>query len=56
MPRSIQHGGNLARDAHTAGGILVELPLAGLGCDNFWHSISRFLVSGTEKQLLASSF
>ena len=47
VPRTIQHGRNLARDAHAARGILVELALTGLGYDYFWHSVSRFLVSGT---------
>ena len=44
VPGTIKHGGNLARDAHAARGILVELALAGLGYDYFWHSVSRFLV------------
>jgi hypothetical protein len=44
---TIQYGGNLAREAHTARGVLVELALTGLGYDYFWHSLSRFLVSGT---------
>jgi hypothetical protein len=56
VPRTIQYGGNLARDAHTASGILVELALTGLGDHNFWHSVSHFLVSGTVKQLLAISY
>jgi hypothetical protein len=47
MSRTIQHGGNLARDAHAASGIFVELSLTGLGYDYFWHSVSRFLASGT---------
>src|ERR1035437_1386256 len=47
VPRTVQYGRNLARDAHTASGILVELALPGLGYDNFWHSVSRFLDSGT---------
>jgi hypothetical protein len=47
MARTIQNGGNLARYAHAASGILVELAHAGLGYDDFWHSLSRFLVSGT---------
>jgi hypothetical protein len=49
MSRSIQHGRNLARDAHATSGILVELALTGLGCDNFWHSVSRFLFVGHGK-------
>ena len=40
---TIKHGGNLACGAHAARGILVELALAGLGYDNFWHFV--FLVS-----------
>jgi hypothetical protein len=56
VPWTIQYGGNLAREAHTARGVLVELALTGLGYDDFWHSLSRFLVSGTEEQLLAISF
>jgi hypothetical protein len=47
MARTIQNGGNLARNAHTASGILGELAHAGLGYDDFWHSLSHFLVSGT---------
>jgi hypothetical protein len=48
MSGSIQHGRNLARHAHTARGILVELTLTGLGYDGFWHSISHFLVRARE--------
>jgi hypothetical protein len=55
VSRTIQHGGNLARDAHAASGIFVELALTGLGYDNFGHSLSRFLISGTEVQLSAFS-
>ena len=43
---SVKHCRNLARDAHAARGILVELALAGLGCYYFWH-VSLFSVSGT---------
>jgi len=35
VSRTIQYGGNLARNAHAASGILVELALTGLGYDNF---------------------
>jgi len=35
VPRAIQYGRNLARNAHTASGILVELALTGLGYDYF---------------------
>jgi hypothetical protein len=35
VPRTIQHGGNLARGAYPASGILVELALTGLGYDYF---------------------
>ena len=45
---AIKHGRNLARNAHAARGILVELALTGLGYDYFRHLFSRFLVSGTE--------
>jgi hypothetical protein len=44
VPWTIENGGNLARDTDAAGGIFVELALAGFGYDNFWHSISRFLI------------
>jgi hypothetical protein len=40
VPGTIQHGGNLAGDTHTARGILVELALTGLGYDYFRHSFS----------------
>src|ERR1035437_1809786 len=39
---AIQNGRNLARDAHTASSIFGELAHAGLGYDNFRHSLSRF--------------
>ena len=49
---TIQHGRNLACDAHAARGVLVELALAGLGYDNFWHFVFSFLQrSGTESSL-----
>jgi hypothetical protein len=48
VPRTIQHGGNFARNAHTARSVFVELALTGLGYDYFRHSVSRFLVSGTD--------
>ena len=44
---------DLAGGTHAARGILVELALAGLGCNYFRHLISRFF-SGTVKA--ASSF
>jgi hypothetical protein len=46
MTGTIKHGRNLARDAHAASGILVELALTGPGYDYFWHSVSRFLLFG----------
>ncbi len=48
VPGTIQHGGNFARNAHAARGVFVELALTGLGYDYFRHSLSRFLVSGTD--------
>jgi hypothetical protein len=47
MAGSIKHSGNLAGGTYPARGVLVELALTGLGYDYFWHSVSRFLVSGT---------
>jgi hypothetical protein len=55
VPGTVQHGGNLARDAYAASGILGELALTGLGYDYFRHLLSRFFLSGTDKQLSASS-
>jgi hypothetical protein len=52
---AVQHGGNLARDADAASGILGELALTGLGYKYFRHLLSRFFLSGTEKQLSAFS-
>jgi hypothetical protein len=40
---TVDHGGNLAGDAHAARGVLVELARSGLGYDYFWHF--TFLVS-----------
>jgi hypothetical protein len=34
---TVKDGRNLARDAHTASGILGEFALTGLGYDYFWH-------------------
>ena len=51
MAGTIQHCGNLARCAHAARRVLVELALTGLGYDNFGISVSRFLGSGTVEQL-----
>jgi hypothetical protein len=39
---TVKDGRNLARDAHTARGILVELAHSGLRYDYFRHSVSRF--------------
>ncbi len=47
VTRSIDDGGNLAGNAHTAGCILVELSGSGLGYDNFRHG-SLISSSGTE--------
>ena len=47
VPGAVKNRGNLARKAHAARRILVELALTGLGCYDFnWHS-SRFLWLGT---------